>query len=63
MAIRNIILICVEEDSRKICWMIYEFYSSAKLNVNIPQLKWQFMHNVLDNAGSSFPVAWFSTWR
>ena len=54
MAIGNIILICVEGDSGEICWMIYTFSRSAKLGVNISQLNWQFMHNVLDIAGSSF---------
>ena len=34
--------------------MIYRFSSSANLSVNILQLNWKFMHNVLDIAGSSF---------
>ena len=34
--------------------MIYKFFSSAKHCVNIPQFNWQFMHNFLQTAGSSF---------
>ena len=34
--------------------MIYKFSSSAKLCVNISQLNWQLMHNVLDILGSTF---------
>ena len=34
--------------------MIYKFSSSAKHCVNIPQLNWGFMQNVLDMAGSNF---------
>ena len=35
--------------------MIYKFSSSSKFGVNIPWLNQQFMHNVLDIAGSRFP--------
>ena len=47
MFIGNVILICVEGDSGKICWMIYKLSNSAKFCVNLPQLIWQFMHNIL----------------
>ena len=52
--IDHAILICVERDSGEICWMIYKLFSYAKLCVSIPQLNWQFMHTILDTAGSSF---------
>ena len=54
MFIGNVILVCVEGDSGEICWMFYKLSNSTKLCVNIPQLKWLFMYNVLDIAGSSF---------
>ena len=49
-----IILICFWGDSGEICWMIYKFPCSAIHSVNIPQLDWQLMYNILHTAGSSF---------
>ena len=34
--------------------MIYEFSTCAKHCVNIPQLDWQFVYNILHIAGSGF---------
>ena len=59
----NIILIHIQGNSGEIFWMIYKFQSSAKYYINIPQLDWQFVYNILYIAGSGFPVAWFSMWR
>ena len=42
------------EDSEEICWMVYKFSCPEKLCVNIPELNWWFMYNILDTAGSSF---------
>ena len=54
----NVILICAEMDSGEIYWMICKLSSSAKLFVNIPQLNWHFLQNILDIAGSSFSFSW-----
>ena len=54
MVIGNTILICIKRDSGEICQMNYKFLSSAKHCVNIPQLNWGFMYNILDIVGSTF---------